>query len=130
MPRFLTRLPRKDSTVSPFLGKDRFMATKTSGQKAAPQQEAPKQRPAFEARYGRLKATVWRQESDQGPWFSTVLTRSYKDSQGNWKSSTSYGRDDLLIVAKLCDQVHTWIYQEQAKQATQANGARTERQPG
>src|SRR5207247_756850 len=128
MPRFLTRLPRKDSTVSPFLGKDRFMATKTSGQKAAPQQEALKQRPAFEVRYGRLKATVWRQESDQGPWYSTVLTRSYKDNQGTWKSSSSFGRDDLLLLAKLCDKVHTWIYQEFAK--TQANGSQTEREPG
>ena len=106
------------------------MATKTSGQRSAPPQEAPKQRPAFEARYGRLKVTVWRQESDKGPWFSTVPTRSYKDNQGNWKTSSSFGRDDLLLMAKLLEQAHTWIWREQAKQITQANEPQTEREPG
>ena len=92
------------------------MATKTSGPKGAPPQEAPKQRPAFEARMGRLKATDWRQESDKGPWYSTVITRSYKDDAGNWQSYQRFVRDDLLVEAKLCDQVHSWIWWELAKQ--------------
>jgi hypothetical protein len=87
------------------------MATKNIGQKNASNQEAPKQRPAFEARYGRLRVTVWRQESDKGPWYSTVPTRSYKDNQGNWKASHSLGRDDLLLMAKLLEQAHAWIWQ-------------------
>ena len=77
---------------------------------------------------GRLKAACWQQESDQGPWFSVTLSRSYKDGQGTWQTAHSFGRDDLLVVAKLCDQVHTWIYQEQARLAG-ANGEQ-ERKPG
>jgi hypothetical protein len=106
------------------------VAKTNSPQKAAPQKETVKQRPAHEVRFGRLKATVWRQESDNGPWYSVVLTRSYKDAQGNWQTSQSYGRDDLLLVAKLCDRVHSWIYQETAKNVPQTNGQQTEREPG
>jgi hypothetical protein len=101
------------------------MATKNGGRTSViPRPEQPKQRPAFEVRYGRLKATVWRQDSEQsGPWYTTVLTRSYKDDSGNWQSSQSFGRDDMLVIAKLCDRVHSWIWQEQANQ-------QRERQPG
>jgi hypothetical protein len=74
---------------------------------------------------------VWRQESEHGPWYSIVLTRSYKDSQGTWQNATSFGRDDLLLLAKLCDQVHTWIFREQAKDAqSQSTGKPVEREPG
>jgi hypothetical protein len=85
------------------------MAAKNGGQKAG-RQDPPKQRPVFEARMGRLKAACWQQESDQGPWFSVTLSRSYKDGQRSWQTAHSFGRDDLLVLAKLCDQVHTWIY--------------------
>lgn len=96
------------------------MAAKNSGQKSSAGQEAPKQRPAFECRYGRLRATIWKQESDKGPWYTVVLTRSYQDQQGEWHSAQSFGRDDLLVVAKLCDQAHTWIHREMAKNAKAA----------
>jgi len=94
------------------------MAGKNSSQNANPPAQATKQRPAYEARFGLLKATVWRQESDKGPWYSVVLSRSYQDQNGQWQSSHSFGRDNLLLVAKLCDLVHSWIYQQRAKDAT------------
>lgn len=107
------------------------MATKNNSPQGASRQEAPKQRPAGEIRYGRLKATIWRQESEQGPWYSVVVTRSYKDAQGEWASSQSFGRDDLLVLAKLCDQAHSWIYRQQAQdQASQATSPPPEREPG
>jgi hypothetical protein len=100
------------------------MGTKNGGLKSAPPREqAPKQRPAHEIRFGRLKATVWRQESDKGPWFSTVFSRSYRDDGGNWQSSQSFGRDDLLVLAKMCDLADTWIRHEQA-------ALQRDRQPG
>ena len=30
--------------------------------------------------------------------------------KGEWHQSQSFGRDDLLIVAKVADLCHTWIY--------------------
>jgi hypothetical protein len=85
------------------------MATKNVTRRDSAFQESPKQRPAQTIRYGRLKATIWRQESEKGPWYSTVLTRTYRDQAGNWGSSGSFGVDDLLVTAKLADQAHSWI---------------------
>jgi hypothetical protein len=99
------------------------MAMKNETRREPSSQEAPKQRPAQTIRYGRLKATIWRQESDKGPWYSTVLSRTYRDQAGNWHSSGSFGLDDLLVTAKLADQAHSWIHQQMAKDAASgANG--------
>jgi hypothetical protein len=92
------------------------MGTK-NGTRAGTATQEPKQRPAQTIRIGRLKVTIWRQESDKGPWFSTVPSRTYKDQGGNWQSSSSLGRDDLLVMAKLLDQAHTWMCRELAKEA-------------
>ncbi len=85
--------------------------------------QGPKQRPAQTIRQGRLKVTIWRQESDKGPWYSVVPSRTYRDQSEQWQSSSSFGRDDLLLLAKLLDQAHTWICRELAKNAaSEANG--------
>src|SRR5271156_2130063 len=86
--------------------------------------DAKKQRPVFEARYGRLRVSVWRQESDKGPWFNVTLSRGYKDESGAWQNSSSFGARDLLEVAKLCNEAHSWIYRELAKERAQ-NGQET-----
>ena len=91
------------------------MAETANGVKA-PDRDAKKERPIFEARYGRLKASVWRHESEKGPWFNVVLGRSYKDEAGNGQTASSFGVRDLLEVAKLCDTAHSWIYRELAKE--------------
>jgi len=87
--------------------------------------ETPKQRPAHEIRFGRLKLTIWKQESDKGPWFSVVPTRSYRDAQGNWHSSQRFGLDDLLLLAKLCDLADTWIRRERMKDNQNGQDAET-----
>jgi hypothetical protein len=96
------------------------MAVNNSSSKTNSSAPASKQRPAYEARFGLLKATVWRQESDKGPWYSVVLSRGYQDQKGEWHSAQSFSRDHLLLVAKLCDHVHSWIYRQMAKDAGDA----------
>src|SRR5260370_20238644 len=93
---------------------------------AATTQEAPKQRPAQTIRYGRLKASIWRQESDKGPWYSVALARTYRDQAGKWQSSGSFGRDDLLVLAKLADQAHSWIHRQMVQDAASAGNGQTE----
>jgi hypothetical protein len=107
------------------------MATKNGTRGGIATKDAPKQRPAQTIRYGRLKATIWRQESDKGPWYSVVLARTYRDQSGNWQSSGSFGRDDLLLLAKLADQAHSWICRQMAKDAaTESNGQLAEDEEG
>jgi hypothetical protein len=68
-------------------------------------------RPAHEVRLGRIKAVVWRNQSESGPWFSVVISRLYKEGN-DWRQSDSFSRDDLPLVAKVADMAHTWIYQQ------------------
>ncbi|REJ68874.1 MAG: hypothetical protein DWQ31_06700 [Planctomycetota bacterium] len=70
-----------------------------------------KQQPAFEHRLGRIKAVVWLNDTKNGSRYSVQISRLYKDGD-EWKSSTSFGRDDLPLVAKVTDQVHSRIFEE------------------
>ena len=85
------------------------MSTKNGSTKtpAAPEEPA-KQRPAHEIRLGRIKATIWGNQNDNGTWYNVTLSRSYTDGD-EWKSSTSFGRDELLTVAKVADLANSWI---------------------
>lgn len=65
-------------------------------------------KPANELRIGNIKAAVWRNETEGSVRFNVTFSRSYRDAE-HWRTSDSFGRDDLLVVAKLADQAHTWI---------------------
>jgi hypothetical protein len=97
------------------------MATKNGNPRNAPQEPA-KPRPAHEVRLGRIKATIWANQADNGTWFNVTLSRSYKDGN-DWKSSNSFGRDELLVVAKVADLAHSWIHQQGQAQSQGANGS-------
>ena len=86
------------------------MAVKNSPQKppaAAP--ENGKQRPAHEIRLGRIKATIWANLNDNGTWYNVTLSRNYKDGD-EWKSSESFGRDDIPLVIKALDRAQDFIF--------------------
>lgn len=67
-----------------------------------------KPRPVHEVRLGRIKAALWRNESENGVRFNTTFSRIYKDGD-DWKSTDSFGRDDLLLLGKIADHAHSWI---------------------
>jgi len=72
-----------------------------------------KVKPVHEIRIGRLKAAIWRNETEGGAIRHNVtFTRLYKPEGEEWQDSTSFGRDDLLVLGKLADQVHSWIYEQ------------------
>ena len=67
-------------------------------------------KPTSELRIGKIKAAIWANESENGTRYSVTFSRLYKDGE-TWKRSDSFGRDDLLLLAKLADQVHSVLYQ-------------------
>lgn len=71
----------------------------------------PAQKPAHEVRLGRIKATIWQNETEQGTRHNVTVSRIYKDGD-EWKQSNSFGRDDLPLVAKVVDLAHLWIYSQ------------------
>ena len=79
-----------------------------------------KNRPVHEIRFGRIRAAIWQNETETGPRHNVTITRLYKDGD-DWKDSTSFGRDDLPLVAKVCDLAHTWVF-EQSVDRSSGNG--------
>lgn len=76
----------------------------------------PAEKPAHRIRSGAIEVAVWRNEGEKGPWFNVTMSRSYKQGD-EWKQSDSFGADDLLLLAKLLDQAHSWIISQPTKQA-------------
>ena len=70
-----------------------------------------KNRPVHEIRFGRIRAAIWQNETENGLRHNVTITRLYKDGD-DWKDSASFGRDDLPLVAKVCDQAHSWIFRQ------------------
>ena len=69
-------------------------------------------KPVAEVRVGAVKAAIWPNQSDSGVVrYNVTFSRIYKDGEGNWKSTSSFGRDDLLVVAKVADMAHTKIFE-------------------
>ena len=73
----------------------------------------PKSKPVHEVRLGRVKAAVWANDTENGVRHNVTLSRIYKDGD-EWKDSTSFGRDDLPLVAKVADKAHDWIFEQAA----------------
>jgi hypothetical protein len=89
-----------------------------------PRSNDAKQKPVHEIRMGRIKAAIWANETDNGTRHNVTITRLYKDGD-EWKTSTSFGREELPLVAKIADMAHTWIYQqgqESSGDSQQSNG--------
>jgi hypothetical protein len=68
--------------------------------------------PAHKLRNGVLQVTVWRNFGDNGTWYSVIPSRGYKKGD-EWKETDSLNADDLLPMAKLLDQAHSWIVEQQ-----------------
>ena len=81
------------------------MATATQ-----PRKSDAKPKPVHEIRLGKIKAAIWANETDNGIRHNVTITRLYKDGD-EWKTSTSFGRDELPLVGKIAVMAHTWIFQ-------------------
>ena len=89
---------------------------------ALPQPNVPmktKTKPIHEVRLGFIKAAVWRNETEAGVRYNATFTRLYKDGD-QWASTESFGRDDLLVLAKVADQTHSWICAQQQEEQNAA----------
>jgi len=93
------------------------------------------EKPVHEVRLGKVKAAIWKNDSESGVRFGVTFSRIYKTESG-WESSTSFGRDELPLLAKVADMAHTWIYQQndrsdsstaEAGKTSKSSGARRER---
>jgi len=70
-----------------------------------------KDTPAKEVRYGYIKAAIWKNQTEKGVRYNVTFSRSYKEKDSDeWRSTDSFGRDDLLVLAKAANEAHSWIF--------------------
>ena len=86
-------------------------------------------KPTAEVRLGRIKAAIWANENRNGErWHTVQLTRLYQDGD-QWRSTHSFGRNDLLTVAKVADLAHTKVCNLEAAERDREEAPAEEAEP-
>jgi hypothetical protein len=71
-------------------------------------------KPIHQVRIGRIKAGVF-DNGDDAPR-KVQFTALYKDGE-TWKGSQSFTREDLPLLAKVADQGHTYLFEQNGSSA-------------
>jgi len=81
-----------------------------------------KDRPVKVVRIRDIRANIWANRIEGGAIiYNVTFDRLWKEDdevdgqgevtrKGEWKQSGSFGKDDLLLLGKIADLAHTWIY--------------------
>ena len=77
---------------------------------------APRNQPVHEVRLGGIKAAIWQNQTEAGVRYNVTFERLYHQ-EGEWRSTSSFGRDDLLLLGKVADLAHSWIIEPEAAEA-------------
>ena len=79
--------------------------------------------PIHTVRFGLIKANVWRSRTRFGDRHNVTVCRLYKDGDA-WRESNHFGRDDLLLLAKVLNEPHSWIFSHAADADGEGNDDR------
>lgn len=86
-----------------------------------------KQRPVETLRDGALKASIWRNESENGAFFAVTFARTYRNGDGDLNDTESFSGSQLLRLARLADKAYDrtskLIRAERAKDETEEEEA-------
>ena len=77
-------------------------------------------KPVSEIRIGSVKAVIWPNDTEGRIRYTVTFSHLYKDTEQR-KTTQTFGRNDLLFLAKVADQAHTRIFELQ-----QGGGAQDE----
>lgn len=69
-------------------------------------------KPIHRIRLGAVAASVFANDTKDSTYYNVAIERSYRNGE-DWKHTKSFGRDDLLLVAKVADLAHSWIHAQQ-----------------
>jgi hypothetical protein len=61
---------------------------------------ATNNKPASTLRCGNIKATIWQNVSEKGPFFATTFSRPFEDQFGVWRNGTSFGLNDSEALSR------------------------------
>lgn len=98
------------------------MSTQKGGKGRGNATPPAKDRPVKVVRIKNIRANIWANRLESGAIvYNTTIDRLWKEDdqvdaegrvvkEGQWQHSDSFGKDDLLLVAKVADFAHTWTY--------------------
>ncbi len=67
-------------------------------------------KPFDNIRIGPIQAAIWRNAGTDGrSYYSVTMEKRYRDADGNWQSTSSFHRDDLLVIGKVTDKAYDRI---------------------
>jgi hypothetical protein len=88
-------------------------------------------RPVRVVRIRNIRGNIWANQFPSGQVvYNVTIDRLWKEDdeineggevlkKGEWHQSQSFSRDDLLLVAKVADLCHTWIYRRLQDRASE-----------
>jgi len=83
-----------------------------------------RQKPVHEIRLGLVRASIWENKTEYGIRYNVTLERLYPvkldENKRTWKSTSSFGRDDLLLAAKVLDLAHTWTFSKNSEDSQES----------
>jgi len=89
--------------------------------------------PVHKVRVGRIEGAVWEHDGENGPRHSVTFQKSYRlpekdrgKQDNGWRRTTSFGRDDCLILAEVARQAALWISQQEQSQGVDNEGSAKE----
>ena len=56
---------------------------------------ATNKKPANQLRCRSIKATIWENTNEKGPFFAATFSRPFKDQSGMWRNGSLFGLNDL-----------------------------------
>lgn len=103
----------------------------SQNQSQSQSQNEPQNQPEAVLRDGNFKASIWRNEGDNGAFRSTTFARTYEDREGNLRDTHSFAGTDLLKVAELArgayarsNEMRRAEFKEQRRAETTSNRSR------
>jgi hypothetical protein len=66
-------------------------------------------KPTARIKIAPLTASIWRNQRDNGVFYSVEFTRSYRDEAGNWQTSSTYNPSELLLLAHIAGKAYDEI---------------------
>ncbi len=82
------------------------------------------QKPVHSIRLRGISASIFENktkiENRDVTFHKVSVSRSYKEGE-QWKSTTSFGRDDLPVVTLVMQRAYEWILDTESKRTKEAN---------
>lgn len=61
-----------------------------------------------------ITAAIWRNDVNGQATYNVTFEKTFKDGEGRYQSSSSFGAEQLLLLAKVADLAHSEIYKLRA----------------